>query len=149
MRRLFSIVTLAVLCVTARATTPPTPVKNVQDPVQHPYQEYAVMQCTTPGPCEIVFPAITTGLTLIQHVSCYFEVDRTANITFAVLGRVGSNPINLLQFFSYGPDSSDIAYGINADTYLFFEKGQQPYIEVNSNTAPVQGLQCTLSGYYH
>jgi hypothetical protein len=49
-------------------------IKNVADPVRHPYQQTASQDCATGGTCLLVFPAITTGRTLVLHASCQMTI---------------------------------------------------------------------------
>jgi hypothetical protein len=65
----------------------------------------------------------------------------------AILGVRGGNPRNDLFVFTNGSFGGYTSYGINADTYLLYDKGQKPRIDVFGDTAAMQGLLCTLSGY--
>jgi hypothetical protein len=58
-------------------------VRNVADPVRHPYQQTAVGNCVTPNPngCLVVFPAITTARTLVLHASCSTSLTDPAIVT--------------------------------------------------------------------
>ena|SRR5271168_1918167 len=83
------------------------------------------------------------------RASCSFSPATTGSIGFAALYSPTANPRNYLQAFPYAANNGSTNFGINSDTYLFFTKGQQPTIEVFANSAPVQGLNCTVSGYYY
>jgi hypothetical protein len=153
MNRWFAILAFAVLLASigrSATSTPPTQVVNVDDPTRHPYQEFADTSCTGPGDCFLPFPAITTGRTVIQHASCLFNLTAGVAVLSASLSGPDSNARNFLPVFVYG-NSGGVAYqGINADTYLFYTVGQQPRIDVFSNTGgAVTNLQCNLTGYYN
>lgn len=148
MRNLLSILAIAVLwTLTAHATTP-TQVQNVDDPTVHPYQ-FAQANCSTAGACTIFFPAITTGRTLVQHVSCFFSLPTGSSINSAYLYSQVVNPRNFLQVFTYGSSGGFTSLGINAETYLFFGKGDQPIVVAESSIGAVTDLACTVSGYYN
>jgi hypothetical protein len=146
MNRVSSLIVLAILWIstTAGATTP-TQVQNVADPTNHPYEQFATTACTLQGDCSILFPAITTGRTLILRTSCAFSLAVGGSLVEAQLGEQNSNPRNMLQVFTFGGSTN---FAINSDTYLFYVKGQQPRIDLISTGAPVQELSCTLSGYH-
>jgi len=135
----------------------PTLVVNQNDPTRHIYQQLAGESVCPPvgeGPCTITFPAITSGVTLIQHVSCRFDLANTGAgaIYIASLGITNEGPTNLVPVFVFGISGNYInatSYGINADTYLTFTKGQTPTFTVGAQFATPQGLFCTLSGYYN
>jgi hypothetical protein len=149
MRYLTLVIGFAILwAATAEATTP-TQVLNVNDPTRHPYQVSGLQtSCTTAGDCAFVFPAITTGNTLILHTSCSFSMAIGSGIAVAALSVQAETGSDYLPVFTFSSSDGLTSYGINADTYLFFAKGQQPRIDIVSTTAPVQNLLCTLSGYF-
>jgi hypothetical protein len=137
------------LAATSFALLQISPAGAVSDPVLHPYQQFATANCTIAGDCSIVFPAIaTTGDTLIQHASCSFALAAGTTYAFASLGIQSDNPRNALEVFANSTSNGFTDYGINADTYLLIPKGQQPRIDVFGNSAAVQNLICTISGYY-
>jgi hypothetical protein len=148
MNRVFSVIVFAILWASTASATTPTQVRNVADPTHHPYEEFANVSCTSNGVCEIVFPALTTTSTVILHASCGFSLATGGFPLYASLGEKTSNPRNYLQTFAYGNDGNITNFGINADTYLFYTKGQQPTIIVFGDGATVQSLLCTVSGYY-
>lgn len=61
-----------------------------------------------------------------------------------------NGPNNFLPTATSGkPDEfGNLDYGINAQTYLFVNKGTAPRFDVLSMGAPVIGLTCTLTGNY-
>jgi hypothetical protein len=148
MRRFSLVVTVVVLYTSVAFATTATLVRNVNDPTNHPYQVFASTNCTLSGSCTIIFPAITAGATLVQHVSCGFSLTTSSTISTAYLGLLDLNPANLLQVFTFGSANGSTAYAINADTFLVVAKGQQPLVTIFANN-PVSGLQCTLTGYYN
>jgi hypothetical protein len=126
-----------------------TRVENVNDPVLHPYQEYATTSCTSPGNCVINFPKTTHDKTLITHTSCLFGLDSSGVALFAYVGIVGANPKNFVPVIANGTSGTTTNYLMNSQTYVFYAKGQQPRIDVLTSTAGATSLQCTLSGYYY
>jgi hypothetical protein len=149
MTRLFSMIAFAVVVALAANATTPTQVQNVDDPTLHAYQEYASASCGGIGDCAVLFPAITTGRTLVQHASCDFGLSSGGILAVAYLDIQGLNPRNTLPLFAFGTADGTKTYGINADTFLFYTKGQQPRVDVISSSGTVSSLECTLSGYYN
>lgn len=132
----------------AGASAATTDVENVLDPTLHPYQEFESTNCTVAGDCAIVFPAVASTRVLVRHASCSFALAQGTTFAYAILGVQDGNPRNDLYVFTNSSSNGYTSYGINADTYLFYDKGQQPRIDVFGNTAAIQGLLCTISGYY-
>ena len=133
------------------AGTSASVVVNQNDPTRHVYQWTSGNSCDPEG-CAISFPAITTGRTIIKHVSCSFNLS-TSGILFYVsltddVNGHGSGS-NYLPLFTYGTWNNSLYYGINADTYLSFTKGQTPVIYVYSLYAGPQYFGCTLTGYFN
>ncbi|MGA8152067.1 MAG: hypothetical protein WB952_14030 [Terriglobales bacterium] len=149
MNRVFPVIVFAILWATTASASTSTQVRNIADPVHHPYQQFAIANCTIQGDCAIVFPAMSGTRTLILHASCNFALATGNSISYAMLGIQNANPRNSLQVFANGSSSGFTAYGINSDTYLFYEKGDQPRIDVFGLGGPVQNLTCTVSGYYY
>lgn len=147
MHRLYPAIAIVAILAFTAATTSPTTVINAYDPTLHPYQQFSTANCTESGDCAILFPAITTG-TLIQHVSCSGALTTGTTIGYASLGIQGENPRNFLQPFAYSSSGGFLEFGINADAYVLYTKGQQPRIDV-FGYSPVQSLLCTVSGYYN
>lgn len=56
---------------------------------------------------------------------------------------------NFVPVFTYGTYNNTIYYGVNADTYLSFTKGQTPVVYLYSLFAGPQNFVCTLTGYYN
>src|SRR5277367_1977704 len=116
----------------ARKTTPGAPasvVVNQNDPTRHVYQWTSGNSCEPEG-CAIAFPAITTGRTIIKHVSCSFNLATSGIVFYASLtdNINGHGDSNYLPLFTYGTWNNSLYYGINADTYLSYAKGQTPVI---------------------
>jgi hypothetical protein len=134
------------------AGAPATVVVNQNDPTRHVYQWYTATNCNPEG-CALAFPAITTGRTIIKHVSCTFNM-ATSGILFRVSLTENINGFtgdinNFLPVFPYGTWNNATYYGINADTYLSFTKGQTPVVYLYSLYAGPQGFSCTLTGYFN
>jgi hypothetical protein len=125
-------------------------VKNVADPVRHPYQQTSSIQCQpSPQSCLVVFPAITTARTVVLHASCFISAVDSQAIWFV------SMTDSTLQIPSYLPinKNADIDresfYSAVSDPYAFFETGQQPTIQVFVVGPPsAVGVSCTVAGYY-
>ena len=134
------------------AGTPATVVINQNDPTRHAYQWQLGTNCDPEG-CAIPFPAITTGRTIIKHVSCTFHM-ATGGVLFYVSltdnirGYEGDFQ-NYLPIFPYTTYANATYYGINADTYLSFTKGQTPVVYLYSLYEGPQAFVCTLTGYFN
>jgi hypothetical protein len=149
MHRWLSAIVFAILLASTGSATAPTTVVNANDPTRHPYQQVGGDSCAAAGDCAIDFPAITAGETIIQHVSCTFQVPTGSSIAWIALGSVGYAQFNYLPVFSYGNYADTTTYGINTDTYLLYTKGQMPRMNVDTNTGAVTEYGCTLTGYYN
>jgi hypothetical protein len=140
MRYLLGLIAVASLCA---------PAARADAPVAHPYQENSTSSCSLAGDCAVVFPAITTaGNTVIQHAACTFSLAVGGVILFANLTSQTYGPGNAMPIFVYSTSGGTTNYGISSETYLFYAKGTQPRIDVFSNGAGVQNLNCTVSGYF-
>jgi hypothetical protein len=131
------------------STSSATHVENVNDPVLHPYQEYAGTSCASPGNCVINFPKTTHSETLVTHTSCLFGLASGGVALFAYLGILDSSPKNFIPVIANGTSGTTTNYLMNSQTYVFYAKGQQPRIDVLTATAGATSLQCTVSGYYY
>jgi hypothetical protein len=130
-----------------------TEVENEQEPTRHPYQVFSSASCTLPGVCAVEFPAITTGRTLVTHVSCRFNMSTAGYISYAFLNvgpvePIGNVPFNNLPLFSFSSQGGTTSYGINATTYFFVETGNIPAIAIETSNAAAGTVLCTLDGYY-
>jgi hypothetical protein len=142
-------VATALICMgsfSARATV--TQVNNIDDPVNHPYSQNAQTSCTSAGDCSIVFSATAAPETLIAHVSCvYFLL--TGGITiYALVGNPSTSDVDYLPINAYANGGNGAWHSMNENTYLFFQSGQVPRIDVDSSGEPVQSMACTISGYH-
>jgi hypothetical protein len=119
--------------------------------LRHPYQASASNKsCLFQGDCSVVFRAILGRRVLILHASCDFFLASGGTVQNVVLSGAnvgGGNPRNVLPAFSFAPQNTGTAWGVNASTHLFFNHGDQPRIDVVSGTVQVQSLDCTISGY--
>jgi hypothetical protein len=150
MRHILLAASLAIVAASAtHAFAASTDVIDTANPIYHPYQETESANCTAQGDCAVVFPATTASQTLVTHASCSFFLATGGAVTVAVVGRQTTGPINAVSVFSYATASGGANNAFNADTYLFYDKGQQPRVDVISLNEPVQSLYCTLSGYTH
>lgn len=127
---------------------------NVNDPLNHAYQQQQSTSCSTSGNCEIIFPK-TLHATLIQHVSCIIvEAGSSQAPTNAALfeNQFNSKGSNQLPVFLYGANTfvaGDFNFGINTDAELIVSKGDQPTIEIATTAGTLPTLQCTLTGYHN
>jgi len=133
--------------VASAAHGAPALVENIDEPTRHPYQQTGANNCSLAGDCEVAFPAVTAGETLLLHASCSFSMASTGAITSAILSSSFGGPADALPVFTYGTFDGVTNYVINASTYLFSAKGDQPRLDVFAASMPVQGLVCTISGY--
>jgi|ERR1700683_2286538 len=136
MNRLSSLIALAIVVLSTQAgRAAVTEVENQQEPTRHPYQAFATANCGLPGVCAVAFSPITTDRTLITHVSCAVEP-------------VTGIPFNNLQLFTFSSKEGVTNYGINTETYLFFETGDTPTVALGTSEAAAGRVVCTVSGYY-
>ena len=144
------LVASAILMSGVAAAADAIDVRNVADPGRHPYQQTAFLQCgSSPQPCLLAFPAITTARTVILHASGWVVAVDSQFIWYVSLSD------STLQIPSYFPinKNADIDgesfYTAVSDPYAFFETGQQPTIQVVIVGPPsAVGVNCTLTGYY-
>jgi hypothetical protein len=128
---------------------------NINDPLNHAYQQTSSTSCSLAGTCELSFPAVPHKV-LLLHVSCFFieQGGHTPPTQAAVLisGPAGTSTQNQLQVFYSGPNtnvSGDYNFGINSDAYLIYAKGDQPVVALITSSVSVVNLSCTLSGYHN
>lgn len=146
--RLVSFAAFLFFAAAVPAHAAPAPVEDMSNPIHHPYQQFADSgTCQYAGDCAVLFPATTAASTLIQHVSCEFYLASGGTVVKTTLSGPTGNDRNIFPAFAYAPQQGSTSYGIDAGAYLFFAKGEQPRIDVFSNGAPVQYLDCTISGY--
>ena len=128
-------------------------VKNVADPVRHPYQQTAFVDggCpSSPELCLVVFPAITTPRTVVLHASCSITLVDSQKIDFvSVTDSTQQVPPSYLPITLNFDESGEQHYTASGDPYAFFETGQQPAIRVLAVGPPsAVGVSCTIEGYY-
>ena len=146
--RIVPLAAVLTLAAVVSAHAAPPPVEDMSNPIHHPYQQFADSgTCQYAGDCAIVFLATTAASTLIQHVSCEFYLASGGTVSKTTLSGPGGNDRNMFPAFAYAAQQGGTPYGLNADAYLFLAKGEQPRVDVFSNGAPVQYLDCTISGY--
>jgi len=155
MRRFIPLIACAIAVLSTQAgRAAVTEVENEQEPTRHPYQVFSSASCTLPGVCAVEFPAITTGRTLVTHVSCRFNMSTTGYISYAFLNAgpeepIGNVPFNNLPLFSFSSKGGSTSYGINTTTYFFFQMGETPAIAIETADAAAGAVLCTLNGYYN
>jgi hypothetical protein len=125
-------------------------VKNVADPVRHPYQQTALANCVTPNPngCVVVFPAITTSRTLVLHASCYTVLSDPVIVTEVYLSDITFKVKSYMSFTKIADADDDSYVVVSGDPYMFFETGQQPMIYFDAHGNNNTNVECTLGGYY-
>jgi hypothetical protein len=127
---------------------------NVNDPLNHTYQQAASTSCSLAGVCELSFPAMTHK-TLLLHVSCFLvENGQTPPTQVAVLvnGPGGTATQNQLPFFADGQNANvggDYNFSINSDTYLIYTRGEIPQVAVVTSGVSAANFSCTISGYHN
>lgn len=105
-------------------------------------------KCAIAIDCVIKFHAITGSRVLILHVSCSFAMD-TGNVPIvAALNIDGQTASNLVPVIKGGDVSGGAYYIINAQTYLFVDKGAVPAAAVLSSSKQAKEFHCTISGYH-
>ena len=127
-------------------------VKNVADPVRHPYQQTASVNCGGPSSvCLVTFPAITTARTLVRHVSCAFSLVKDDIVGEVFLSDSTLQIRSFLPITTYADavGGGENFYAISGDPYAFFETGQTPTIEfLVLGPSNDLAFSCTLAGYY-
>lgn len=127
-------------------------VKNVADPVRHPYQQTSDGSCSSsPALCLLVFPAITTPRTVVLHASCSISLVDSQKITFVSVTDSTQQivPPSYLPITLNFDEGGEQHYTASGDPYAFFETGQQPAIQVFAVGPPsAVGVSCTIAGYY-
>jgi hypothetical protein len=156
MNRLLPLAAVAIAVLSSQAGhAAVTEIENIQEPTRHPYQAYATASCTLPGVCAVEFPSITTGRTLVTRASCGFSMSTTDGyVSYAVLNAgpvepIAGVPFNTLQLFQFSSKDGTTNFGINTETYLFFDTGETPAIALGTSGAAAGRVVCTLSGYYY
>jgi hypothetical protein len=105
-------------------------------------------KCPLTDNCVINFHAITGSRVLILHVSCSFAMG-TGNVPIvAGLNIGGQTASNLVPVIKGGDVSGGAYYIINAQTYLFVDKGAVPAVAVLSSSKQAKEFHCTVSGYH-
>jgi len=127
----------------------PNPVTIAKPLKVNRYQDFAQpLSCPSAGSCTAVFSTVPVE-TLILHVSCDFLLPTGASVFSVFVQPNGLAPgaHQVVQAFtSSAPAAGFLSGGVNADTYLFVEAGDQPTIFVNPNGGAVSELDCTVSG---
>jgi hypothetical protein len=120
------------------------------DPVTHPYiQTASNVSCTPDANCKIVFPTATAPETLVQHVSCQYNLVTGAVTIDALAINNTTGDQNNLEVFNYANGGGDsIVRGINANTYLFLQTGESAAVVIVPHGGAVKPLSCTVSGYH-
>jgi hypothetical protein len=111
------------------------------------YQQVSSVACSTVVSCYAYFPPMTDTTTVIEGVSCFFEVTQGTNAIVA-MGATGTTAQIALQPF-FLANTGALNVGVNASTKLFVTKGQAVYIEVYAvGGTNEQQMNCTISGYH-
>ena len=143
---------LAATFLSAGIAAATAPAQASFNPLTQSYQEQATPAsvCQFQGDCAILFTALPTK-TIVTHVSCGFFLATGGVVIFAALGEQNSSFRSVLSAspFAMGSGEGGVNYGINAEVYLVYTKGQEPRIDVSSDGVPVQFLNCTISGFHN
>jgi hypothetical protein len=136
----------------ASAQTPVTQTNDINNSVNHPFQEAAKSKCLNTSLRTLNFAKATAPRTVIEHLSCLISLNGNGAQapSLAELTILGPNISNYLPIFSYGPAtfSGGDGYGINGDTKLFASKGDKPQLVIGIVAGSVQEIDCTISGYH-
>lgn len=145
-----SVLAATFLSAGVATATASAPAQASFNPLTQAYQEQSEpgSACQFQGDCAVVFDALPSK-TIVTHVSCNFFLASGGVVLNSYLIGQSSNPANNLQPFAYAASPSGTQYGINADTYVVFTKGQEPRVDVFSDGQPVQFLNCTISGFHN
>jgi hypothetical protein len=145
-----SLAAIAVLISGLATASDAIDVKNVADPGRHPYQQTVSAQCSSsPQPCLLVFPAITTARTVVLHASCWLVAVDSQFIWFVSLTDSKLQIPSYLPINKNADTDGESFYTAVSDPYAFFETGQQPTIQAFIVGDPsAVGVNCTLTGYY-
>jgi hypothetical protein len=143
---------LGLLAASGAAAQTVTPTSDINTPVNHPFQQQLSIVCPGNIICQITFPATAAPRTQIQHVSCFTGIKTGSPAPgSAVLSDQTHAGTNYVPVFTYGPNplsAGTTDYGINADTELFFTKGDVPAVIISASAGTINAFQCTLSGYH-
>lgn len=139
--------TLAVALLTGMASVAGA---DTLDAIKHPYQQNLTQSCNSGGNCFLLFPATTNTRTLVSHVSCFINVligDSPSEVVLFSSGFPQRNDVPVSNLGTNAVVSNTSNFVVNAETYLFFEKGMQPELLIATDQ-PLQVAICTISGYY-
>jgi len=131
------------------ATSPALPVNNVNDPVNHPFQQTVLTSCNAQTFSCVATFTMQASMTLIQHVSCVWNVPvdtAVGSVTSAELWNASSGDNNWLPVSSWS--SSNFGF-LNTDTYLFALGGSTVDANVQLASPGANGINCTISGYHN
>jgi hypothetical protein len=118
------------------------------DPIANYYQKHeSSTKCKPAAFCTLKFPKITETRVLITHVTCDAEMASGTSIISAKLLTNIPASFSYLPVFSGTPFDGSVVFGINTDTYEFFNKGDVPVMLVGF-TGSTTLLECTLAGYH-
>jgi hypothetical protein len=147
---LTSVVATAIMASAVATAADAIDVKNVADPVRHPYQQTANFNCgPQPIGCLLAFPAITTARTVVLHASCNISLVDSQIIVSVYLSDSTLQIPSYLPITKFSDSGSESSYAAVSDPYAFFETGQQPTVNVSVAGPPsAVFVGCTLTGYY-
>lgn len=74
---------------------------RADNPIWSPYQQYASVNCSTAGACQIPFPAVTKE-TLILQATCFFNLNQSSSAIYASIFSPGPLADAFLPYFSSG-----------------------------------------------
>jgi len=94
-----AIVLICMSSISAEATV--TQVNNVNDPINHPYSQNVLTNCTSAGDCSIIFSATTASETLIAQVSCVYFLLSGGITIYALLSNPSTSDADYLPINAY------------------------------------------------
>jgi hypothetical protein len=111
------------------------------------FQEYVVVSCDLAAiSCTVTFPPTTYQTTVVKAVSCETSVTIGSVVGMALGTSAGGASF-------YMPGSALVSFptvlnvSVNASTYLFFNKGDSPYVNAFVGNGNYTGeLSCTITG---
>ena len=113
------------------------------------FQEFASSGFCEPhaSSCAVTFPPMIYATTVVKAVSCYTNVTLGSVVGF----RLGTNSGGNQNFYMPGSifDVGDLlGVSVNASTYMFFNKGESPYVMVFVSNGSFSGntFACTITG---
>jgi hypothetical protein len=111
------------------------------------YQEYAYVLCNTSEFCQVNFSPTTDATTVVKAVSCLVNAS-VGSFAGMALGTSAGSQTFWLPAFIFESTSGGLAVATNANTNLFYNKGDVPFVTafVSNGGSFFNSLTCTITG---